>query len=405
MQHAYPNLVVTTLANNSLKYRNPPPVFWLTLAFLRQQSHKCVPWDATRYQSGGGDEEHPSLVVTARLLIITRIVYRVWIMPCDWIYREVMRITCFILAMQLMQVVQVMLRLNFAHALPQLDELLRGDPDDIAQLQADEDADFCAEFSLHPNPEDDHFYTVRRGAASRARVSRNDLELLRGASAQLESEFAANLITFRKTRDGVFAVGTLADEAATDIIRFFKKDGLRSIAPFDELYRHMFYTFHRRLLEIRAERPWSVLTEFVMTSYHCFAMPFSLPFESKVPNLPSPSRLDHSGEGSNDPHAHLTGFARGAPRTMAHFEAVAPSTFVWDAHVLNQGFMKASAAQIPTMIGNWTQVAERVTRRNQLLNPRLDSNNLSMLNSMCDKLSSIHSQMIQQGANKIQRIR
>lgn len=401
--HTHPNLVVTTLANNSLKYRNPPPVHWLDLAFFTCRYHNGRLWRGERYDQGGS--EHPSLIVVSRLLLIQILIYRVWIMPCDWIYRVVIRISCFIIAFRMMELVSSILKLGFVNPTPSLSDMLQGDPDEIAELAQQEEERFQRKWRRNPDPASDEFYTVRRGAAARARVVPSDERKLRTLSAEIDEEARTKFnISLRKTKDGAIAVGTLALESAEDIVRFFKKDGLNKIAPFLELYAHFCWTHIRHLLELNGNKPYGRLVEFVTGSYHCQSLPFALPFESKTPYLPSPSRLDHSDLGSNDPAAHVTGFERGVALTWGNFEAKTRSNFVWDSHVLNQGFMKATPAEMPVMVGYWGVVAQRVVGRHPLVREKMPVGWEERVAALSEKLRSVHSTIIKTGGNKIERI-
>ncbi len=74
IQHTHPNLVVTTLANNSLKYRNPPPVHWIDVALFTRRYHNSRLWRSERFGADGN--KHANLIIIARLLQLQILVYR-----------------------------------------------------------------------------------------------------------------------------------------------------------------------------------------------------------------------------------------------------------------------------------------------------------------------------------------
>lgn len=368
LQHLRVNLVVTTLANNLLKYRNPPPVHWIDLAYFVPRCHNGVLWGAQRLGPDGS--KHLSLVVISRLLRLQILIYRLWIMPCDWIYRKVMRISCFVAAVKLMEIVSLLLQIKFANATPGLKDLLQGKDKDVTKLMKEEDARFDKLWKRTSILLLDDLYTVRRGAAARARVTPADKHSLCKQSATMDNYLREHCnISMRKTADGVITIGTLASKNAANLVRFFKKAGLDRIAKLVELYTHFVYLFARLLLLMNNGRPYPVMTKFVTGSFHCLSIPFLLPFESKTPNLPSPLRFNHSTKGLNDPSAHLTGSELGNELIWDNFERVTKLTFVWDAHFLNQGSMKASPSEMVVMRDNWDSVAQRVVKNHPLVCP------------------------------------
>ncbi len=214
-------------------------------------------------------------------------------MPCDWIYRVVIKIACYIVAMRAMAVVASILPMTFTGHTPLMLEMLQGNKADICRLAQQEEDASRRKWARHLD-DPNYFYTVRRGAAARAKVTsgqrRKPVKLLAKLDEHARLHFN---ILLRKTKDSVIAVGTLALETANNFVRFVKKDRLNKIGSFPRLYAHFCWTHVRQLLELNGHKLYGHMIEFVTGSHYCQSLLFALPFESKTPSAPSCSHLNH----------------------------------------------------------------------------------------------------------------